>query len=73
MEQVGATTLSVVTYLNPIVATVLGVILLGEQLGWSAYGGYSLILLGTLAINGDLPLPRRRKSGRLWGPASVRA
>jgi drug/metabolite transporter (DMT)-like permease len=35
----------------PIVGTILGVVLLDEQLGWLAYLGCSLILLGIMAVN----------------------
>lgn len=51
MEQISASTISVATYLNPIVATVLGGILLHEQLGWNAYLGYVLILLSAMVTN----------------------
>lgn len=52
LEQTSATNLSLVTYLNPIVATILGVILLNEPLGWHVYLGCGLILLGAAAVNG---------------------
>ena len=52
MEQTNATTLSLVTYLNPIVATVLGVWVLHEPLGWHVYLGCGSILLGDTAVNG---------------------
>lgn len=60
MEEVSASTLSVVTYLNPIVATILGVVILHERLGWHAYVGYALIILGALTINGTLRIGFRR-------------
>lgn len=52
MERASATTMSVVTYLNPIVATLLGVVVLNESLGWNGYVGGTLILLSAVAING---------------------
>lgn len=53
MEETGSTTLSLVTYLNPIVATILGVVLLHEPLGWHVYLGCGLVLLGAARVNGN--------------------
>lgn len=55
IERISASTLSLVTYLIPIVATVLGVVVLHEQLGWNSYLGYILIILGAVIVNGVLP------------------
>ncbi len=52
MEQASATSLSMIAYLAPLVAVILGVTILGEQLGWNAYLGCGLILLGVMAVNG---------------------
>ena len=38
---------SVITYVNPAVATLLGVLVLHEPLGWSGYAAFALILLGS--------------------------
>jgi drug/metabolite transporter (DMT)-like permease len=51
METASATSLSMIAYLVPIVGTILGVVLLDEQLGWLAYLGCGLILLGIMAVN----------------------
>lgn len=42
----GPTFMSIVNYLSPPVAVLLGVFLLGERLHYSAYGGLALILAG---------------------------
>jgi drug/metabolite transporter (DMT)-like permease len=55
MEHISATTLSVVTYLNPIIATILGVVILHEQLGWNSYLGYALIIVGAMIVNNAYP------------------
>jgi drug/metabolite transporter (DMT)-like permease len=51
MEKASATSLSMIAYLVPIVGTILGVVLLDEQLGGLAYLGCTLILLGIMAVN----------------------
>jgi drug/metabolite transporter (DMT)-like permease len=71
---VGASRSSVITYVNPAVAVVLGVALLGESLGPAAVAGMLLILAGSwLSTGGGLPpglaavataLPRRRSRRR---------
>jgi drug/metabolite transporter (DMT)-like permease len=64
MERISATNLSLVTYLNPIVATVLGVILLHESLGWTSYLGCALILLGAAGVGGSFISPECPGTGR---------
>ncbi len=64
LESISATNLSLVTYLIPIVATVLGIIILNEQLSWNIYLGCFLILSGVMAVNGLLPLTKWRRSTR---------
>jgi drug/metabolite transporter (DMT)-like permease len=47
---------TVITYVNPLVAVILGVTLLGEHLGAAAVGGLLLILAGSwLSTGGRLP------------------
>ncbi len=48
----GATNLLLVTFLIPISAIFLGVLILGEQLRWNDMGGMSLIFMGLIAIDG---------------------
>jgi drug/metabolite transporter (DMT)-like permease len=38
---------SVITYVNPAVATLLGVLVLREPIGWSTFAAFALILLGS--------------------------
>jgi drug/metabolite transporter (DMT)-like permease len=52
MEQTSATYVSMVTYLVPVFGVILGVVILNEQLGWNAYLGCALILLGVMIVNG---------------------
>ena len=67
IREAGTGRATVITYINPLVAVVLGVTLLGERPGPSSLGGLLLILGGSwLSTGGKLP-PR-------WRPArSVRA
>ncbi len=50
----GATNSLLVTFLIPISAISLGVLILGERPGWNAFGGMGLIFLGLIAIDGRL-------------------
>lgn len=57
LEQTSATNLSLVTYLNPIVATILGVLLLSEPVTITTFLGTGLILFGAAVVNG-LKIPQ---------------
>jgi drug/metabolite transporter (DMT)-like permease len=71
IADVGATRASVITYVNPAVAVLLGVAILDESLGPAAVAGMLLILAGSwLSTGGRMPpglaavatvLPRRRR------------
>ena len=50
----GATNLLLVTFLIPISAILLGVLVLGERLEWNAFVGMGLIFIGLIAIDGRL-------------------
>lgn len=64
----GATTSASVTYLIPIVATLVGVVALGERITWHQPVGAAIVLLGVAVSQGMLkwPAPVRR-------PAPTRA
>jgi len=75
----GATTTSTVLYFLPVVAVVLGVLVLGEPLGWNLFVGTAVVLTGVALSEGRLGRPGRRAGGRGGpgpgepDPASVRA
>ena len=73
IDQAGAATASVITYVMPVVALVLGVALLGEQLTIGAIAGLPLIGLGAwLATSRHPPRPGTRadvQDGRSMGLA----
>jgi drug/metabolite transporter (DMT)-like permease len=49
----GASRATIITYINPAVATLLGVLVLNEHIGLGGYAGFALILLGSwLATRG---------------------
>lgn len=52
----GATTASTVTYLVPVFATLLGVIVLGERLSWNQPLGAAILLSGIAVSQGRLTL-----------------
>jgi drug/metabolite transporter (DMT)-like permease len=60
--RVGATRATVVTYLNPAVAALLGVVLLGESLSTVAIAGLLLVIAGSWLSTGGKP------PGRLIAP-----
>lgn len=57
----GATNLSLVTFLVPVSALLLGWLALGETIGTATLGGMVLIGLGLAAIDGRLPAWLRRR------------
>jgi len=59
--EVGAGRATVITYLNPVVAVTLGVLILDERLGAGAIAGLLLILAGSW-LSTDGRLPGRRSS-----------
>ena len=54
LARAGATNILLVTFLIPVSAILLGVLILGERFGWNAVGGMLLIFAGLIAIDGRL-------------------
>ncbi|MBI9083511.1 MAG: DMT family transporter [Desulfobacterales bacterium] len=54
LSTAGATNILLVTFLIPVSAILLGVLVLGERLGWNALGGMVLIFSGLIVIDGRL-------------------
>ena len=66
IAEVGAGRSSIITYINPVVAVALGVIVLGESPGAGAIAGLLLILAGSwLSTDGRLPPPPRAVVARV--------
>ena len=59
LATVGATYMSLVTFLNPVIALLLGTVVLGERIMPQALAGMAIIALGLAAIN-SRRLNRRR-------------
>lgn len=51
MESTSATVLSMAAYLVPVVATIVGVLVLHEQLTWNVYLGCALIIGGLMTVS----------------------
>jgi drug/metabolite transporter (DMT)-like permease len=65
----GPTSASTVTYLLPIVAVSLGIVVLGEPIAWTLFAGTALILLGVAVSEGRLPGLRRQEEPPVATPA----
>jgi drug/metabolite transporter (DMT)-like permease len=65
LARIGATNISLVTYLIPVTGVMWGALLLGERLHWTAFLALALILAGIAGVNDRLP--------RLAFPKKVRA
>jgi drug/metabolite transporter (DMT)-like permease len=59
----GATVASTVTYLIPLVSTVLGLVVLGEQVRWNEPVGAAIVLASMAASQGLVRLPRLQGRG----------
>jgi drug/metabolite transporter (DMT)-like permease len=55
LGRIGATNVSLVTYLIPVTGVFWGAFLLGERLHWSAFLALALILAGIAGVNNRLP------------------
>jgi drug/metabolite transporter (DMT)-like permease len=55
VRHAGASRASVITYINPVVATLLGVVVLDEHLGIGGYIAFALILLGSWLATRGVP------------------
>ena len=63
IERAGAATASTVTYLTPLVAIIVGALLLGEPVMPNEPLGGLVVLLGVALAQGRLALPAWRRSG----------
>ena len=59
----GVTNILLVTFLIPVSAIFLGVMVLGERPGWNAFGGMALIFVGLIAIDGRVLKCLKQRSG----------
>lgn len=50
IENVGATQTSLVTYISPVAAVILGALILGESLNWTSLGGLAAIIAGVALV-----------------------
>jgi drug/metabolite transporter (DMT)-like permease len=63
VQRVAATKVSIVSYLIPIVATILGWLVYDEAIGVNLFLGLALILVGVMTVNGSIRLLAGRFSG----------
>ena len=55
IREIGPLRATVITYVNPAVAAVLGVTLLNEQLTFGMVIGFALVLAGSILATGGTP------------------
>lgn len=65
VRMAGASMAASVTYLLPIVATVIGVVVLNEELSWYQPAGAAVVLLGVAVSQGAFRLPAGRSGAPL--------
>jgi drug/metabolite transporter (DMT)-like permease len=71
LPAVGATNLSLVTFVAPLSATLIGVFVFGDVLGTQHLGGMALILAGLLAIDGRVIHALARRQPRAIRAATI--
>lgn len=59
LARAGATYANLVAFLIPLSASLLGIVLLGERLPWSALAGMAVIFVGLAVMDGRLPFAPR--------------
>jgi drug/metabolite transporter (DMT)-like permease len=64
IQDEGATAASMANYLTPIVAVVLGAVILGESVAWNLFVGGTLVLLGVTVAEGRFDSRRQLRPGR---------
>lgn len=73
VEEAGATTASMTTYIIPVVAVLLGVVVLGEPVSWNLFAGAAVVILGVAMAEGRLGLRSPRSAtGRTAAAAGER-
>jgi drug/metabolite transporter (DMT)-like permease len=68
IRDAGATVASTVTYVAPMIAVLIGVVVLGERLTWNAPVGAAVIIAGAVLISGARISRRTPESVRLPTP-----
>lgn len=65
IKEVGASRGTVISYVNPAVSVVLGVVVLGEPFTIATIAGFLLIIAGSwLSTTGSLPVPLARQTSK---------
>ena len=65
IAEVGAYRATVITYVNPAVAVLLGVTVLGEKFGVATAAGFGLIVVGCVFATGRASSGRQAVSARV--------
>ena len=62
VRDAGATSTSTVTYLIPVTAVILGVVVLGESVSWNLFVGAAIIIAGVALAEGRIPRLQPKRS-----------
>lgn len=69
IANVGATRTSLVTFISPVIAVILGAVILGEKLEWTTGVGLVLIIVGVgLVTNLQIGMPRAKRIAQKASP-----
>lgn len=60
-QRADATTASTVTYLTPLVAVVMGAVILSESVTWNQIAGGGLVIIGAATAQGLVRIPRHHR------------
>jgi len=59
IEHLNATSVSMTSYLAPLIGAILGVVVLNEQLTWNTYVGGIFVIVGVITIHGTFKFMRK--------------
>jgi drug/metabolite transporter (DMT)-like permease len=71
VQRISATSISLVSYLIPLVATVMGWAVLDEHIGVNLFVGLAMIIVGMLLVNGATRRQREPVAAEIGASSSI--